>query len=1746
MTPSERLEAVLTDQLEHAAAAVEKGLRPYESLRNLGEVIGGEYGDRVLFELFQNAHDAHAEGTVGSILLKFVVQNADRADLYVANTGKGFEWSNVDAIRNVGLSSKSVGEGIGNKGLGFRSVETLTDDIRIYSQAEAKKTVEFDGFCFRFAHRAEIEQAALRVTSPEWAAKVARDLPRYLAATPIDAQSDDIVGFAQEGFATVVHLPLRGEAAVSLARSQISTLAETEVPLLLFLERLEKVVVEIHDEGTVSQRRLTRRVVERPVPVVGSDIDYEVVSVGHGRQYLVAHKPVNRDRLDEAIEASIDKEPQLVRWREWQGDPQVSVAIPLAAADSERGRVYNFLPMAVEMASPLAGHVDAPFYASIDRRRANFDLPLNAFFLDELADTAIRAAIELKKISRPAFRNVAFDLAAWDPGDLERLARVCERRDICWRELEVVPSAGGDNQWCSFQASYVWEEKGYRLMRVRRLVKAGIADLADPELGTRRLARICGMLETIPLRAVPNKQDLAEWIEAVAASLISDRSSSRTWGTFYEECRKALPSIRALGELGGKRILRSRDGGIVAAMGGEPETPVFVRESVGRRRKSEEAPLPPRALASKFSILDDGVPLSSDVIADFVKAGLVRRYDALEVLEAIPATFGDRAAPKRREAALKWAFEVWRAEGSKCDKILAKVDIHVETNGGWRPAGTARFSEGWTMHGRNLTTYLAEASALSPDCAEAAQMLLLSEASWIPKSTALRKVWTDFLKVAGVKEGLPLLADETAPKIGTPVYTWDVFLRGKEPKAGRNALWVAANADVDLQNPYTDYSRQGELWRFPGQIEHDALHPEARRRLAELAMVQAAQGDTGWASWHLGRYERGGRDRNETKLLTPAAVFLAKSPWLPVDGDDERFCRPDELWASTDGRRRPPRYMDRPRDRLVEMLETEDRLSSLLFSSTFGLRDWSDSEQAPFKLAAMARSALNLQPRDRVAFRKAYQQAWEDICSSEIVLPSDLALFVLTSAGNIVLEGDSEAPPRVFVTGESHLPETKAVLAAGEAVLELSEKDIEKDLVTPAIAMLSEGGGFDALPVDAGQVGVLVDHATLVVSNSDPLLVAEGFEWLPEAAMLANEVLGQGLERRIHGSTVADRLRRVRLRRCGTIRLSVGGTAVDELLRFYALPDDDHPTLVVGDNEDITWAILAEAAPALSTLLDGRMRSFETLMLRLAARRPTPDPRQRPSDEELARALGCKLNIVHDHAHAMTTDHTLVMERFLPVVACIADLETAERLFQALGNSPRRSKIVDSLAGIVERLPCTPEEFVEELGRPDLAEIRRILNLDFGELNRMLASLGRPVLTNELELRRLFETWKRELSSNALERIRRHFWTDFEAGKSLENYVSMRELNFLEFQHEWILDREHLAKADVSALLDAKLDELLSLDSEREAEPLEKVRRLSAAILQRFVKTNANVVNAWCSANEVSDPWKEGAALVVKEVSRRGLLDFSRVQEGAEIGILDRAGVWPSGMAHTVEPMALGLDPEDITGKLDFERKQQELKEAVKRTIKFAGIPLDTRDEDFARSLVDLADTRMCDGDWLTRSRRRFTLAEQASRDARKPRGGGKGGGRRRSLRATEEVRSAMGFASEYLASRYLLDKHKKRYDERCWVSENRGLLEIDWEGDDTLGYDFCVRTADVEWRYEVKSNLDDAFEFEFSQNEMRVAAECSSDGTRKYRILYVPFVFDPSRWQVMQLPNPLSTAGRDLFKEVGAGATRLKFQIAR
>jgi len=703
----------------------------------------------------------------------------------------------------------------------------------------------------------------------------------------------------------------------------------------------------------------------------------------------------------------------------------------------------------------------------------------------------------------------------------------------------------------------------------------------------------------------------------------------------------------------------------------------------------------------------------------------------------------------------------------------------------------------------------------------------------------------------------------------------------------------------------------------------------------------------------------------------------------------------------------------------------------------------------------------------------------------------------------------------------------------------------DEELVGPVVALLRASGGFVASRVDHGQITVLADGEPFLPSLSDPLLISEGLEWLAEATVLANEILGRELERQISSTTIEARLRRIRVRFCGRVALSVDGVEIEEALPFYAYADEDNPTLVLGDGVVLSWSVLADAAPHLSCLLDRRMRSLETLLLRLAAHGASPDPLNRPSDEALAKALGCKVDLVREHMEALRTDEAYLLERLIPVVACATDLVEANSLKDRIGTAISRKAVLTALEPLAAKLPVPSDELVEIVqSTSDLAEIRRRLNLDYGRLNQMLEALELPTLTNEAELRRLFETWKHELGIDALNRLRRRYLVDFKSGKSLDDYAELRTLDFLQFQVEWVKDREHLAKETVKQLLNTQLDLLLGPDNEAAIEELSSTRTRNRKALQRFVDDASGPVGAWCFRNgQTPTAWAEGTLGILKIVDQKGFLDFSLITTGKEIGLLVRSGIWPSGMPRSIELGLLGLDPSDLLGEKRREEEQREGEAKRRRSITFAGVDLDTNARDFGQTLMDIAERQMRDGEWLKRSRKKFNLSMMPPGGLSSTGGIGGNERRKRPERLSEDAKSAMGFASEFLASRFLAVKHRDRYGDSCWVSRNREHAATDGYGNDAEGFDFRIRTSDVEWRYEVKSSLEEGFEFEFTRNEFRVAAECAADGTRKYRILYVPFVFDPSRWRVMELPNPMSDVGKKLFRVVGSGSTRMRFE---
>src|SRR5207248_7128738 len=87
-----------------------------------------EYRDRFLIELIQNGYDAHEPlSRDGLVWIRLDVHDGPFGCLYVANGGRPFSESNFLALSELGMCAKTLGAGIGPKGVGRRRWPALTD-----------------------------------------------------------------------------------------------------------------------------------------------------------------------------------------------------------------------------------------------------------------------------------------------------------------------------------------------------------------------------------------------------------------------------------------------------------------------------------------------------------------------------------------------------------------------------------------------------------------------------------------------------------------------------------------------------------------------------------------------------------------------------------------------------------------------------------------------------------------------------------------------------------------------------------------------------------------------------------------------------------------------------------------------------------------------------------------------------------------------------------------------------------------------------------------------------------------------------------------------------------------------------------------------------------------------------------------------------------------------------------------------------------------------------------------------------------------------------------------------------------------------------------------------------------------------------------------------------------------------------------------------------------------------------------
>ncbi|MCB4769617.1 DUF3883 domain-containing protein [Ancylobacter sp. Lp-2] len=440
------------------------------------------------------------------------------------------------------------------------------------------------------------------------------------------------------------------------------------------------------------------------------------------------------------------------------------------------------------------------------------------------------------------------------------------------------------------------------------------------------------------------------------------------------------------------------------------------------------------------------------------------------------------------------------------------------------------------------------------------------------------------------------------------------------------------------------------------------------------------------------------------------------------------------------------------------------------------------------------------------------------------------------------------------------------------------------------------------------------------------------------------------------------------------------------------------------------------------------------------------------------------------------------------------------------------------------------------------------MGFDFTAYGETLASLGYPPLNDENDFRRMFEVYLGELKPRLLDRVRRRFAGVWAAGEDLAPYVAARRLQFVTFDPGWLRALEALTREIVASRAADAAAELLGPDNpEVDLLPLDRVVADNRKLVFARHPELAGLVRAWCRKSEAAVPALIEASdpqMLVRTFDDGGLLDFEKLDPARLPELYARAGAWPAGMPLTADIARLGLVPYDLQRDAIDAREAKRKAEVARRTIPFAGENLDAGDGDFVRRFEVLAAAAIENGDdWFMRSRAP-RLRSQAQHVPSMPGGGGWGGGGQSwRTQPPEAVRTAMGIASEWLAREYLRRRHPKEMSDACWVSSNRAAFCTGAAGDDSLGYDFRVVTERNEWLYEVKSATDAGGEFELTARELEAAGSASLERKRRYRILYVPFVFDPAQWRVLPLSNPADPNTRDRFRVLRGGSVRYRFE---
>ena len=1748
MVPNGRFRQRIIDEADNVARLYLEGKRLGQpATREQKEIIEGilaaDYEGRTLVELLQNGHDAHDPGRTDGMLEFWLREDeGEHGVLYVANAGEPLKDEDFTALCRIAMSPKRPDQGIGNKGVGFKSVLQLARAPEIYSAADARGG-QFDGYCFRFARPEDYAVLAERVAPGQ--AGLEDELRTNVASlkipVPLETVPDEVASFAARGFITVIRLVLRSSAAQERAASQFAELGSSHVPFHLFLERISTITLRTSgNDAPDTIRTLSRSARRRPGPGV---VPVDEVSLEDGTSYLVLRRTVPESAMKEAIGRSRHEGGLGSGWDDWQGEGTVSVALPTENV-LPAGRLYAFLPMGRSAAAPLAALVNAPFVAHLDRRSIEWTVPLNEMLIGEVAALCAQAAVLAARGELALPDRVLLDVACWEEADLHLLAAATAELGEDLAVLPVLPPVLGDEERVTAAKGWLWQSTG-TVFHAEAAARAGVPGLIDPGLGSDRDRRLSGLARFLKIRLVVGDVEIAGFAEMCAAALAAAAEQDwEAWAQFYDDLSVVMTDG---GKLRGRRIIiDSRARLVAAADGTDGSATVFIATAQGD--DDDVTVTPPDAVGRRVVFTAPAIPW---VGADRrIRPGrgwlerhrLVQEYRTEPVLMLIGEVMRDPATTGGElDACLRFAFELWRGARRPVSKdTLRQARLVLPTSSGWLPASSTYFRPGWG--GAHADTDQALDRLLARTGGASAELSAIGSAILLPAVDVLEAGDDDgqrrrFAEQLGAHHGLYPLWERARPYHLTgyqitnpsvvPHLPIDVSRRTQR-------AWLKLAARWPRQQPEftgVTYTPTTGIAKLPGQEDFDSLEPEARRLYAELIL----RGLGTWPDTALQYTYARSTDARRPTWPTLLAAFLSTAAWIPQTAPRDRSRISYEpcstAWwlreAETPGYlpAQPPSFRALATPLVLARLEK------------IGVRFWDDPRSSGDRL----RHLTNLigEGAERwgsliFAIRKAYETAWQDLIDTSGSPPEQV---IVVRQGQ-PLVADLPSADTIYVPDPDGA--TRERLLAQAPVLMLAIRDAR--LAARARQQLDTDGRSGLRSTADTQVEVTVDDGQPAAQVPGQPLHRYGGSWLPLLILAVLEYQYRGFPA-IHSAQLTETARL--LNQLDVVTATTMTTTIDgHQIRPEDLPQSllagtpDTPRVVVTSARDTDrWAVLEAASPALMDLagVPDLTASLQIALVKLQRACGNADPT--PAD------LAAALSIPAHEISALAADRGLWRTKLTSLVAVLAciDVDLAEQFRAEADGLDNPDAVHDWLAAHLTS--HTPETLMMLADQDDLRGALHELGIPLETANLGLRALGLPPLHNPDGHARQLSAYLQQNRPARQNTIRDRFALTYHPGEPLTEYLTLLEA-VPKPDPAW-LDRYWDLPPDVLAsYVDSWLEQACPIGDDTQPvktlAAIDELREAGARTITSVLPNARTLAEAWLHRNSAGEGARPGGrAAVTGAMIAEGLLDFGRLTAADVIRWLHRNGQWPDGMPMTTNRADLRLTEQDLEGARSRLEQRQEQQRRKATYVQYGNHTYSEESSDL-QALVDAARENVPAAVLATPAEpiKLPELAADTGGSRARPRTGS--GGMSWTSRPPAEKLKAIGLAGEAVVGEWLRTQFGLP-PEDTWVSGYRAEILADGKGSDSLGYDFIVKTHDRTWLFEVKATTEETPEFALGESEVRRARDVSSD--EEYVIVFVTHVLSPEKRRIHPLPNPLGPGGLQYYRVAGR-ALRLQFDL--